>query len=252
MQSKLIKPSYLVSLKTSVSGGISYQRIDLERGADEGGVETSKWETTRVIEDKDEYERATKARNKATGLIRKECHWTSFGLICPLSASEEFDEAVREAKLVADEFNREAKYTRINVFVLKGEIASSDEEAVRALSSEVMSLVSEMQDGIDKLSVKEIRTTANKARKLAATLGDEQSKILSDAVVEARAAATTILKRVKVDGESAEAVMVDIKRNDLVKARAAFLDYSEGIENGEALSTVQAQRFADIDVSESD
>jgi hypothetical protein len=191
----------------------------------------------------EDVERAIKARGKASSLVRAVCVPSSFGLICPLHKGAEFDEAVKEAKQIVDEFNRTAEWTKIGIYVLKGEIASSDEEAIRAISSELVSLVEEMQTGIDKLDVKTIRDAANKARKLQAALGDEQSKILNEAVVQARTAARQILKRIEKEGERIDVVMGDIKRNELDRARAAFLDYSES-EEVQSVPAIERQRFA--------
>lgn len=249
MQSKLIKPSYLVSLKSTLSGGISYKRIDLDAKKSKDKSEVTMWETTRVIDDKEEHERAVKARGKAVSLIRAICVPSSFGLICPLYRSDEFDKAVTEAKEVINEFNKDANHTKIDIFVLKGEIASSDEEAVRAISSEIVSLVEEMQAGIDKLDVKMIRDAANKARNTLAALGDEQSKIVNEAVIQARHAARKIVKQIEKNGENVDAVMAEIKRNELDRARAAFIDYSEN-EEIHSLPKSEQQRFADIEVTE--
>lgn len=248
MRTNLIRPSYLVSVKSTITGGISYKRVDFGKENEEG-TETARWETTRIIDDKEEHERATQVRGKAVSLIRRVCYHTAFGLICPLDKGDEFDEAVKTAREVVDEFNADAACSRVGIYVLKGEIAATDEEAVRSLSAEVFVMVEEMQSGIDKLDVNEIRAVAKRARLVAATLGDDQSKMLSDAIVQARAAATTIIKRVKVAGESAEAVLAEIQRNDLEKARAAFLDYSEGADV-EAVPAVDAQRFADLEVED--
>lgn len=119
-------------------------------------------------------------------MIRRECILTSFGLVCPLSKGDEFEAAVAEARDIIDEFNEKADHSRIDVYVLKGRIASSDEEAIRAISAEVSALIAEMESGIDKLNVTDIRAAANKARKLASGLGEDQSKLLSNAVEQAR------------------------------------------------------------------
>lgn len=252
MRARLIKPCYLVSLKSTITGGVSYQRVDLDKD-ESGGTETLRWETTRVIDDKAEHERATQVRNKATGVIRRVCYLTSFGLICPLDKGEEFDEAVKEARRIEDEFNQGAVHSRVSVYILKGQIASSDEEAARALAAEVTSLIAEMQRGIEQLDVEGVRTAARKAREMAATFDEEQSRVLNEAIVQARKAASTILRRVEKKGEKADVVLSEIKRNELDKARAAFLDYSEQTQpETDAVPAVQKQRFADLDVSESE
>lgn len=245
MKTQLIKPSYLVSLKSTLSGGIAYKRIDLDAKKANDKSEIVMWETTRIIEDKEEHERAVKARGKAVSLVRAVCVPSSFGLVCPLNRSEDFDNAIVEAKKIINEFNSSSNCTKINIYVLKGEIASSDEEAVRSISSEIVSMVDDMKKGIQELDVKSIREAANKARQLSAALGEQQSKKLSEAVSEARKAARKIVKHIKDGSEKAEEILSEISYSELDKTRAAFIDYSEETEV-EHLPVVEQQRFSDI------
>jgi len=251
MEKRIIKPCILVALKSTINGGILYNRIDLEK-ENTNGTETAKWKTTRVIDNKEEYERAVKARGKAVNEIRKVCHPTGLGLLCPLEKEAELTEAIANTKQIIQEFNNESNYSRINVYTTIWETHDNGEAAVRALSAEVMDLIEEMQRGIDKFKVEDIRTAANKARQIVGTLENEQSEMLNDAIKEARKAARTFVKRIEKEGEKAEVVLSEVRRNDLEKARAAFLDYSQDEEEStESLPIAQPQRF-DIDVSTED
>jgi hypothetical protein len=107
-----------------------------------------------------------------------------------------------------------------------------------------------MQQGIDKVDADGIRVAANKAKMIAGVLEDTQKEMLDDAIKEARAAARMFIKRIEKEGEKAEVVLAEVRRNDLEKARAAFLDYSESVpESTENLPVIQPQRFADLDVA---
>jgi gas vesicle protein len=253
MRTTILRPNYIVELKSTVKGGIAYNREDLNC-ENTNGTEVSQWQTTRTIDDKEEYELAIKTRGKATSEIRKVCHATSFGLLCPLDKGKELEEAIKEAKRIAREFNDQAQYSRVDIYTLKGEISTSDREAVRTISNEVMTLIAKMEEGINNLDVNKIRTVANDAKQIVDTLENEQSELLSDAIKQARKAARTIVKRIEKEGEQAEAVMAEVKRNVLIKARMAFLDYSEEAEeelqNEDTMPAVQPQRFAGLDVSE--
>jgi hypothetical protein len=228
---------------------VKYQRVDLEHKADES-QDIARWETTRVIDDPAEHERATKARNKASAAIRRVCSVTSFGLLCPLSQEGALDAAIVEARGIVDEFNRSASWTRIAIFALKGRIAGTDEEAARAITQEMASLVQAMNEGIDKLDPEAIREAATKAREMAMMLGDAEEAKAADAIDAARKAARLITKRVK-EGEDKAIILADIQRGALEKARIAFLDMSgDAGTTGEAMPAVAVQRFADIDVGE--
>ena len=252
MERRIIKPSILVGLKSTISGGIKYDRVDLERARiDNNGTEMAKWETTRLIDNKDEYDEAVKVRGKAVSNIRRLCHAFDLGLVCPMEKVEELETAIRESKEIVREFNRDSIYSKINIFPSTWEARDNGEDAVRQLSAEVMELIEEMQTGINSFNVAGIRKAANKARQLAGVWEREPEDMLNDAIKQARKAARMFVKRVEKEGEQAEAVLAEVKRNDLEKARVAFLDYSQEEEDKDADKSLQSpQRFADLDVSE--
>jgi len=242
MTAKILKPGLLIALKSTVSGGVQYRRVDLEMGK-----ERSRWDTIRVTEDPEEHDRAVKARGKAVSEIRSVCSFTTFGLLCPEDREADLDAAIVRARAIVTEHNATARATRVSVFALKGRIASTDEEAARALSEEVTSLMSAMTAGIDKLDVKAIRDAATKAQELGAMLDETQVGKVAEAVEQARRAARTIVKRVEKDGEEAAKVLQDIQRGAIDRARIAFLDYETGPTVAEPDAPVNAQRFADLD-----
>lgn len=247
-----LKPGILVSLKTSKRGGVEYKRKDLTRGdeaspAEEGEVaalSVEKWETTKIVTDKAEDERATKARSKVGGLIRSVCTSSAFGLLCLESREKELDEAITEARAVAAMFNETAVNTSIAVFVLKGRIASTDDEAARAIASELKELMDEMRAGIGAGDVEAAREAANKAKKMGAMLDEATTSKVTKAIDEVRAAAKEIAKRV-VAGEDRAAVVKSIKLEELEKARFAFLDMSEPV----AVEPLPPTAVRPIDVS---
>jgi len=239
----MIRPGLLVALKSTVHGGVSYQRTDLQK--DE---KTAKWETTRVIEDPAEHERATKARGKALAEIRAVCAPTTFGLLCPEENEAELDAAVARAQAIRDEHNASATFTRLDIYVLKGRIASTDEEAARAIGQEVASLVDSMNAGIDRLDAAAIREAANKAKQMASMLSAEKAEAIEGAIEQARKAARQIVKRVEKEGEAAAIVLADIQRGAVEKARIAFLDLSQDEPRTQepAMPAVDVQRFAEL------
>jgi len=47
MTTAVIRPGLLVSLKSTVTGGVTYERRDLEAPTEEQGQNVARWETTR-------------------------------------------------------------------------------------------------------------------------------------------------------------------------------------------------------------
>lgn len=246
----VIRPGLLVSVKSTVVGGVSYQRIDLDTDKPaEEGQDVSRWETRRVIEDKAEHERATKVRSKALAEIRKVCSATSFGLLCPVDQEGALDAAIVAARRMVDEHNDTAAHTRVGIYALKGRVASDDAEAARAITQEIAVLVTSMDAGIKAFDPKAIRDAANRARELSGMLSEDKSKKVEAAIEQARKAARMIVKRIETEGEDRAIVMADIQRGQIESARIAFLDMSdEPVSDAAPTPAVNGQRFADLEI----
>jgi hypothetical protein len=246
-----IRPGLLVSVKSTVAGGVTYQRIDLETDKPvEDGQDISRWETRRLIEDKAEHERAVKARSKALAEIRKVCSATSFGLLCPVAQEGALDVAIAAARGMVEAYNETAKHTRVGVYVLKGRVASDDAEAARAITQEIAGLVTAMDAGIKAFDPAAIREAANRARELSSMLSEEKSAKIDAAIEQARKAARMIVKRIETEGEDRAIVMADIQRGQIESARIAFLDLSDDVATVTASPVVDRERFAGLDSSE--
>ena len=252
----ILRPGFMVSLKTSVAGGVSYQRTDLTPSGDEAATEgavVAKWETTKVVEDPMEHERASKARNEARSLVSKVCVATAFGLLCPETREEELLAAVAQARALVSRHNEDARCTRVSIYVMTGKIASSDEENARAIGDEVRSLIQGMSSAIDRLDSDAIREAANRAQKLEAMLAPEQAGRVGAAVIAARKAARDITRRVTKGGELAAVVLADIQRGAIEQARIHFLDLDEPMAvEGEALPGVDLARVGSLDMADTE
>lgn len=245
-----IRPGLLVSVKSTVVGGVSYQRIDLDTDAPpEQGKEVTRWETRRVIEDKAEHEAAVKCRGQALALIRRVCASTSFGLLCPEDQEGALDAAIAQARKLVDAHNEAATHTRVGIYALKGRVASNDAEAARAITEEIAGLVAAMDAGIKAFDPKAIRQAADRAREMSGLLSEDKQAKVSAAIEQARKAARTIVQRIEKEGEQREVVMLDIQRGQIESARIAFLDMSDAVPVGEATPTINQQRFADLDMT---
>jgi hypothetical protein len=253
MRVTLIRPGLLVSLKSTVRGGVSYQKRTLEADHTEGDGNTrvARWETTRQIEDAVEHEAAVTARRKARQAIIRICCQTSLGLLCPESDETELSDAIGEAQRIADEHNKEARFTRVDVFVLTGRIADNDEQAARAIGSEVRDLIAAMEAGVRAADPEAIRDAANRARAMAGMLSRDVQKKVSDAIAEVRAVAKEIVRRVETAGDVAAEVVDGLKLEALQSARFAVLDLTGETETLEQVRSEIASRAIDLEAQES-
>lgn len=218
-----LRPGLLVSLKTSVRGNVSYDKRDLQsdtRAAD--GAAVAKWETVRTITDPVEHEAAGKARGEASSKIRSVCARSAFGLLCPEADADVLEQAIREARKIADAFNDTAKLSRLSIYVITGRIAADDVEAMRAINSEVAELLDQMKVGIETLDVKSIRDAAGRMREMGQMLSPEMEARTKLAIDAAREAAKKIVKA----GEQAAQEIDRSAIRRITEARTAFLDLS--------------------------
>jgi hypothetical protein len=221
-----LKPGLLVSLSARKAGGIEYARVNLENKTEDEGTKVEKWETTKTVVDPAEEERATKVRGKCRSIISSVCTKSAFGLLCPADKEMALDEAIKQSRALCDTFNASASVTQISVFVLKGRIAESDQEAASAIADEIKGLLSEMRNGIATADVKAIRDAASRAKQMGRMLDEMTAKKITAAVEEARFVAKEITRRLDDpdEAESVAAYVAEIKLASLSESRFAFLD----------------------------
>ena len=246
----VLQPGILVSLKTSVRGGVEYVKVDLDPGEKPKVGEIKRWETTKLVEDPEENERAGKVRSRAADRIRALCAKTSFGLLCSQAKEDKLDAAIAEAQNIVDAFNNVAICTEVQVHVLKGRIAETDDQAARAIASDVTDLLREMEEGIRKVDVKAIREAASRALKLGTMLDQGQVGKVTEAVQAARKAARAIAAKVVKGGEDAQVVLEEIDISPIETARIAFLDYESvgSVAEGEELPAIDVRRIAELEL----
>jgi hypothetical protein len=239
-----LRPGLLVSVKTSIRGNVQYSTVDLDPDhVTEEGSRKARWETTRLINDPSEHERAVKARSKALATVRGVCSHSAFGLLCPETKVEDLGLAIAEARKIADAFNETASLTRLSVNIIAGKIARDDVEAVRAINSEVRELLEDMSEGVKNLNVKAIREAANRVRNLGAMLSTEAKASAQEAIDAARRAARSIVKA----GEQA-AVEVDLMAvKAITDSRTAFLDLDDAAD---VATPVETGRALDLETPE--
>ena len=228
MKTSILKPGLLVSLKTSIKGGVKSNRVDTEpeHETDEG-TRRAIWETKKEITDPADHDAAVIAQSAARAIVLKVCSRSDFGLLAPFVRSDELAAAIVAARAIADQHNANATTTNVQVFCIAARIASDDAEAARAISAEVRNMLDDMRDGIRVADVEKIRAAANAAKSMGQMLSPDVAGTVSAAIVEARAAARSIVARVSKAGERAADVIAQCSTSRIETARFAFLDMDE-------------------------
>lgn len=225
MKASIIKPGLLVSLKTTLRGGVNYRRTEIEtEHTTSSGALLAKWQTDREIPDPAEFEAATTARSRARALVAAVCCPSAFGLLCPTSEESKLQAAIEAARAIVAQFNAGAERSQIGVYVLLGRVAQDDAEAARAIASEVRELLEQMRAGIAAADPVVIREAANKARGLNGMLSADVAGQVSQAITEARKAAREITARVSKAGEAAALVVAELSVRAIDAARFSVLD----------------------------
>jgi hypothetical protein len=221
-----LRPGILVSLKTSIKGNTTYRTQDLGTETTADGSEVSRWDTERTVRDKDEQERAIKARSLARSAVQCACIPSDFGLLCLQSNADKLDAAVTRAREIASEFNKTATVTRLKVNIVRGIIASDDTEAVRAINEEMSDLMASMAEGLQNLDVAKVREAANKAKSVGGMLTDSAKERVQAAIDVARKAARQIVSA----GETGAAEIDRAAIRKVMESRTAFLDLEDSSE----------------------
>lgn len=234
-----LKPGLLVSLNTTITGNVKYSRQDVEaeHRLENGLTTKAVWQTQKVVFDADEDERARKARSKVRSIISGVCAESAFGLLCPLAKRDELKKAEAEALAVAEAFNDTASLSRLNVFLMTGEIAADDVEAVTKINRQVRELLASMADGVERLDVQAVRDAADQARSLSGMLTDDAKARVAVAIKTAREAARKITKA----GEQAAQEIDRVAIRKISEARTAFLDLDQ---SGAPVATPELQASA--------
>lgn len=239
IETSTLRPGLLVSLKTSVSGNVSYVKVSKGTRREEGR-EIAEWETVRTIIDKEEHEAAQTVRSEAQALIRGVCAKSAFGLLCPEIEKEKLDTAIAKARARIRGFNEEAKLSRIQLNVIAGRIASDDVEAVKAINSEVSDLMRLMNEGIANCDPKAIRDAANRTRSIGQMLSGTAAARVQLVIETARKVARDIV----ASGETAAQVIDKAAIAKITEQRTAFLDLEE---MGDVAAPVGEARAVDFD-----
>ena len=149
---RFLKAGYLVSLKTSVTGGIEYLRFNREANAsaDTPGAVEETFTTKKLTMNPEEHKAAIQVRSKAVYAIRKVAADTPFGYMVPLEQRAALEAALVEAKSYVAAFNAEAKHTYVSFRMVKGLIDDGDHDTALAIAQEAIDALTTLQDSAHK------------------------------------------------------------------------------------------------------
>jgi hypothetical protein len=219
---RTIRSGLVVPLHTSITGNRQYMTTLLEGvHLDEEGRQRSRWDTLRITDDPEEYNRAKQAVSKARGVIVNVCTATSgFGLMCPEEKEQDLLKALDESQRLVREFNDTATITRIDVRVVPGRIVADDVIATQAIAAEVRGLLEDVEDGLATLNSDKVKKACDKLRDTGVMLSDDAQARVKGVIDAARLVARKIVK-------AGDEVVVAIDQATIEKAKAArvsFLD----------------------------
>jgi peptidyl-tRNA hydrolase len=250
MKTQTLKPGLLVALSVRMSGGITYDRVDISE-VSEGGTLIRKWQTTSTIIDQAEYEAAGKRRDDIRGIIKKCCLQTAFGLICTLDKQPQLEAAIDQARAEAAGWNATASYNKIAVDVLPAIIARDSEAAAKAITSEVRDLLQEMRTAVQAAAPDEIKKACTKAKAIGQMLSESLQEDVDKAIAQARSIARRIVQRVEKEGAKAAEVLAECNTAAIDQARFTFLQLAPedapALDSGDTMPAADPQQFADLD-----
>jgi hypothetical protein len=221
---KTLRPGLMVRLNTSVTGNARYRTTTIKAPrVDKDGARRSTWQTDKTIILAAEHDEAIRKRSRIRTIMLAQLVESNFGYLCPKANREKLDAAIEEATQIAVEFNRRAQLTRINFYVLVGEVASDDLQAIRGINAEMRSLLTDMDEGLRKLDVAAVRKAANDAKQLAEMLSDSAKAKVQKAIDIARKTARRIAKAGEVAAMEIDAQTLRI----IEEGRKLFIDLDE-------------------------
>lgn len=235
MQIRTLRPGILVSLKTSVRGGVKYRKVDLESERDpDSGAQISRWDTTKIVFDPEEQKLASQTTNRARYLVARVCAESRHGLLCPEEKVPDLEAAINEATELCDDFNMTSIHTRVEVNVVCGKIVADDVMATQALFRETEQFMEQMQEGLAQLDVKKVRELCKKALDVGQMLAPDANNTVAAAVNAARSQCRKIIAA----GEQVAIELDETTMNTIGAARNQFLDFdfdmSESVEVDDA------------------
>jgi hypothetical protein len=242
--------SLLIINKLSVEKGVHYAIKQLETDTPGETGTTTRWETTKTVDDPEERKRGINLVERLNTHIRKTTEGVkcSFGIVAPMKAEEVLDEVNSYVKREVNEFNATARFTHIEFRPMVVKLASDDERAMKAMSEQITGTLDELQSAMDKFDIKNVRAVVSKLVGFDKIIPNGRGKAITDLIKTVRKQASAFIKSAGEKVNDMEAAKAQIDASVVDRARfAVFAAPGETVDTASlGLKTVDAGRFAPI------
>jgi len=259
------RPCFLVLCSTEVRGGVHRKSEDATPpvspeavglvipGAAVETVKVTAKKTYAAVDDPAEFEAASKLRAKLYKTIADLCIPTPFCLLCPLDSEAKFEEAKREAEREAYEFNKTAKFSTVQIWVLRGALTGdSQEKAAKWLATELASLIQQMKTGLENRDTKSIESAIRKARSLNDMIDTDAQLRVARAIDIAKKAAKEITKTIEAKGTKDVLLVADGNKRVFEELAKTFSVVDLDIPTGDSTAPAPVEALPAVGATEID
>jgi len=206
-----IKDGYLVVGGISQRGCVSYTHSGRKKNESGERLEED-WETHKVVLSVDEQKNLSSTRR----LLRRKISSlgsiiNDFGIYVPREAGNELEAAISVANEGVREYNKKAKYTRLQANFTVFEIGGGDERVAKALYDNTVNLLDDMNEAIEKGDIKALRYSIKRMRGISSVLPPQTGKKLAAQIKEAREAAKEAVKAQSESGSEKQKLEKAVK-----------------------------------------
>ncbi|MEK6883204.1 MAG: hypothetical protein AABY22_26495, partial [Nanoarchaeota archaeon] len=241
-----LKPGILVYLRSEIEGGVKYDSKGLtDEQAEAAGLEVAtnvtdtatirKVGSVIVTDDPDEFDRAKRVRGICRRLVSVLCEETPFGLLCPRDKKDDLAAAIRQSYREAEEFNKDSRYSSVRLWITRGYQVVDDAGDIKRVAEEMREILDEMKAGIDGADAEAVRAAMKRAKLVAGMIDGEHAERVKGAIRQAKEMADQIAKAARDRADKGVEIIVRCKTDEILSARASFLDVVESIGAIEAI-----------------
>lgn len=242
VQVKDLKNCFLVAFKVSVHGGISYSHSK-EKLEVIGRREESSWQTDKILNDREEYNKAQSLRGIIKRSLARLGRDGDLGAIVPVENEKDLDALIEENRQKIRQFNEEARFSTMRFTALKFYIQGENEAALEDMLRDLRDLLDELKASVEGADYKGIRDVVTRLKGFEAVLPENAADYLQRAVADARKQANTARKALEDAGQQLQDVQRKMSTSTVDFARFAVMEPGDEIDTDNPLvqKLVEAQ-----------
>jgi len=222
---KDLKACWLVWYPTSVHGGCSYKREDLNTELSDKREEST-WTTEKVIDDVEEYRKANNLRGKIKRHLRKLGAPVVPGTIMtvPFDREKELEDKKSDLRREVDAFNAESTYSTVRFQCHKHRLGGEGEDILKDMLRDLRETLGELKAAEQAADFKGITQVVQRLAGFDAVLPPSAADYLQRAIADARAQAKSIKASLEEKKEDLGAVQKRISTSAVDFARFAVME----------------------------